>query len=182
MRPIDLAALDAAQRDYDHAIQAANEVATIISARARRSKERHERALDRARATFIRVATEAGEWTEAVEKASAGVQVALHRRAEDPLPSQSAAANDAVFDLHIRRPRFEAIRAQAHSIMLPETRAELHRFIRKVIEQGWNLVLETPEGVRGIPADQVIPWWTEHGQTVDPRSIAYVERPDGLPL
>ena len=60
----------------------------------------------------------------------------------------------------------------------PEGRAELHRFIGQVIEHGWNLVIETPEGVRGIPADQVIQWWIDHGQTVDPLSIAYIERPE----
>lgn len=178
MRPINLAALEAAQRDYDAQIEAADQLAELIEARADRASAQHRRTVAQAQEQVI-AAAEAGRWTVEVERAIEAWQEARQQWQDEPLSAQAEDARAAAVELHARRPNFAAIRAQAaEGLRLPERRAELHRFIGQVIEHGWNLVIETPEGVRGIPADQVIQWWIDHGQTVDPLSIAYVERPD----
>ena len=64
----------------------------------------------------------------------------------------------------------------------PQLEAEVARHKGRVRMAKVN-VDENPDtpatlGVRGIPADQVIQWWIDHGQTVDPLSIAYIERPE----
>lgn len=179
MRPINLAALEAAQRDYDAQIEAADQLAELIEARADRASAQHRRTVAQAQDQVIAAVTEAGRWTVEVERAIEAWQETRQQWQDDPLTAQAEAARAEAVELHARRPSFAAIRAQAaEGLRLPESRAELHRFIGQVIEHGWNLVIETPEGVRGIPADQVIQWWIDHGQTVDPLSIAYVERPE----